>query len=61
MTEINTHYLVVNGKLESQPLTMGQDLNVIVTVYSIEDRDLQNGTVDRIYKAKISDISDEGK
>lgn len=61
MPEVNTHFLQVTGKLESQPFTMGQDLNVIVTVFSVEDRDRQDGTVDRYYKAKLFDISDGGE
>jgi len=52
--EINNRFIQVRGKIESPgELTMGDDLNVTVTVTSIERVNNDDGTIDEVYKAKL--------
>ena len=54
MKEIDTRYLQVRGKIESPgELEYGQDVTVVVTVTSIEEKTNEDGTVDLIYRAKL--------
>lgn len=52
MKNINEKYISVRGKVAiTDDLEMGQDVTVTVTVDSIEDKDLNDGSVKRTYKA----------
>jgi len=51
---INEHFIQIRGKIVTdKELNLGDDLKVIVTVTDIQTKDLQDGTVDVIYKAKM--------
>ena len=53
--DINTKYLKVNGKIEvDRELNLQDDVQVTASVFAIEDQDNQDGTVNRVYKAKIT-------
>lgn len=58
--ETNTKYIQIRGKLETdKTYTFGEDIRVLVTVTGIEEKDLDDGTKDVIYKAKMFEVLDE--
>jgi len=55
--EIRTHFLKVSGKMETpDELELGSDVDVTATVYAVTDQDNQDGTVDRVFSAKLSNL-----
>lgn len=54
MKEISSRFLQVRGKLEIEnDYDFGDDLQVLVTITDIQDKDNNDETIDRIYKAKL--------
>lgn len=52
--EINRRFLQVRGKLEiDSDYDFGKDLQVLVTITDIQDKDNDDGTIDRFYKARL--------
>lgn len=57
--EINSRYLTVRGKLEiDQELSLGQDIQVTVTVTNIDDKDNDDSTIDRTYRSRLFEVLD---
>lgn len=51
---VGTKYIQVRGRLEAEKeYKMGDELMVTVSITDIQDSDNHDGTVDRIYKAKM--------
>lgn len=52
--EVNKRFIQLYGKLEiGKDYELGQDLNPTVTITHSYDKDNQDGTVDRTYKARL--------
>ena len=52
--EVDKKFLQVRGKLEiDKKYKLGDDINTIVTVTDIQNKDNQDGTIDQIYKARL--------
>jgi hypothetical protein len=54
MSEINEKFITIYGKLGTEDnRNLGEDIDVKVTVVSIQDIDNQDGTIDRVFKCKL--------
>lgn len=54
--DVNTRYIQVRGKIEiDKEYKSGDDIHVVVCITSIEDKDNQDGTFDRIFKCRLLD------
>lgn len=52
--KVNNKYIQIRGKVETDTTySLGDELNVVVCVTDIQDKDNFDGTVDRIYKARL--------
>lgn len=54
MIDINEKFIQIRGKIATDKKhALGDDIAVMVTVTSVEQKDNDDGTVDLIYKAKL--------